>query len=150
MDGKQAAEQERINMKALQEQVYLTFTGEEGIVENGKVVPSGNKCLPGQVLRLGFLGNKYEFAIGDEKLVPLAAAKQWIQDSLNTWEHKVVFTMRDAEKYVAAGPNEAEIRAKVEAELKEKYEADLKAKLEEQAAAFKEEADTKKGGDKKK
>lgn len=127
-DVRYAQEQAQINLKAVSDRVYLKFTGEVGQVEKNKVVPipkdtggskpDTEKTPADRVLRLGFLGEKFEFKPGDEKLVPRTAAKAWTLENLRHWEHKVVLVTREPE-------NEAEMRARLLKELKaEPVEAD--------------------------
>ncbi len=87
MDAKQAAQEERKNMEALGDPVFLTFTGFEAKVvdnklvelaerdEKGKLIlnketkqPIGTRTAPGRILKLSHLGKSYLFRAED--LVP--------------------------------------------------------------------------------
>lgn len=129
-DAKYAAEQANLNMKAMVDTVTLKFTGEIGQVKGNKVVPieknDGTEMVPeDRVLRLSFLGIKYDFKPGDEQIVPRMAAKHWMRDNLLHWENKVVFEMREKE-------NEAQMKARLLAELKAQARQEVQEENEQE------------------
>ncbi len=107
MDARQAQEMERMNMKALGDPVFLTFTGDVASIQAGKLQPTGAKCDPGRVLDLGFLGLKFPFTVGQRQQVPRKAAEFWMRDNLANWQDKVMLVLEEAGEMVPASEKEA-------------------------------------------
>lgn len=138
-DVKYAEEQARINLKVVSDRVFLLFTGEVGqpdaknksIIpipkDEGGSKPGTEKCDPDRVLRLSFLGEKFDFKVGEEKLVPRMAAKNWMLENLRHWENKVVLVMRETE-------TQEQMRARLLKELKAEAATEAEPSEEEESA----------------
>lgn len=132
MDSKHAEAQTLKNMEAMGDPVFLTFTGKKAGVVNGIFQSTGEDVDPKRVLRLGFLGKRYEFKVGETVEVPRKAAEAWDRENKAHWTDKVELVLEERGGSVRVSEVTAEVE-KLKAQLVEKQE-ELEKKSAELAA----------------